>query len=151
MLAPAGTQALRSVQRRLACPPALEYTNVYMYHNAYMDAFQALADRTRRQIVETLRHGEHQVNDIVGATQIHQSGVSRHLRLLLAAGFVQVRPAGQLRLYSLRPEPFRDLGAWLADYQRLWDARLMRFAEALEEKQHVTRVRKKRKGREHDE
>ena len=63
---------------------------------------------------------------------IHQSGVSRHLRLLLAAGFVQVRPAGQLRLYSLRPEPFHDLGAWLADYQRLWDARLTRFAEALE-------------------
>lgn len=117
-----------------------------------MDTFQVLADRTRRQIVETLRHGEQQVNDIVGATQIHQSGVSRHLRLLLAAGFVHVRPAGQLRLYSLRPEPFRDLGEWLAGYQRLWDARLTRFAEALEKKQHAAaRVRKRRKGREHDE
>ena len=116
-----------------------------------MDAFQVLADRTRRQIVETLRDGEQQVNDIVGATQIHQSGVSRHLRLLLAAGFVQVRPAGQLRLYSLRPEPFRDLGAWLADYQRLWDARLTRFAQALERKQHAPgRARRQRKGKEHD-
>lgn len=123
-----------------------------MYRYAYMDAFQVLADRTRRQIVETLRHGEHQVNDIVGATEIHQSGVSRHLRLLLAAGFVQMRPEGQLRLYSLRPEPFRELGTWLSDYQRLWDARLTRFAEALEKKQHAAgRVRKKRKGRPHDE
>lgn len=117
-----------------------------------MDAFQVLADPTRRQIVDTLRHGEHQVNDIVGATEIHQSGVSRHLRLLLAAGFVQVRPAGQLRLYSLRPEPFRDLGAWLSGYQRLWDGRLTRFAQALEKKQHAPgRAPKKRKGREHDE
>jgi DNA-binding transcriptional ArsR family regulator len=121
-----------------------------MYSSAYMDAFQVLADRTRRQIVETLRHGEHQVNDIVESTDIHQSGVSRHLRLLLAAGFVQVRPDRQLRLYSLRPEPFRELGTWLAGYQRLWDARLTRFAEALEKKQVADeRARKKRKGREH--
>jgi DNA-binding transcriptional ArsR family regulator len=121
-----------------------------MYCYAYMDAFQVLADRTRRQIVATLRDGERQVNDIVEATDIHQSGVSRHLRLLLAAGFVQMRPAGQLRLYSLRPEPFRDLGTWLAGYQRLWDARLTRFAEALEKKQLAAgRPRKNRKGREH--
>ena len=115
-----------------------------------MDAFQTLADPTRRRIVATLRRGEHQVNDIVAATDIHQSGVSRHLRLLLAAGFVQVRPEGQLRLYSLRPEPFRELGGWLAGYQRLWDARLTRFAEALERKQlGAVNPGKKRKGRQH--
>jgi DNA-binding transcriptional ArsR family regulator len=123
-----------------------------MYISNYMDVFQVLADHTRRQIVATLRRGEHQVNDIVDATDIHQSGVSRHLRLLLAAGFVQVRPAGQLRLYSLRPEPFRELGSWLASYQRLWDTRLMRFAEALEKKQGTgARPRRNRKGREHGE
>jgi DNA-binding transcriptional ArsR family regulator len=115
-----------------------------------MDAFQALADPTRRQIVETLRRGEHQVNDIVAATDIHQSGVSRHLRLLRAAGFVQVRPDGQLRLYSLRPEPFRELGGWLAGYQRLWNARLTRFAEALEQRQLAARhPGRKRKGKPH--
>jgi DNA-binding transcriptional ArsR family regulator len=117
-----------------------------------MDAFQVLADPTRRQIVETLRDGEHQVNDIVDATDVHQSGVSRHLRLLLAAGFVQMRSDGQLHLYSLRPEPFYDLGTWVAGYQRLWDARLSRFAEALEKRQAAAgRTRKKRKGREHGE
>ena len=98
----------------------------------HMDAFETLADQTRRQIVETLRGGEQQVNDIVDALDIHQSGVSRHLRLLLEAGFVQVRPDGQHRLYSLRPEPFRELEAWITSYQRLWDARLDRFGEALE-------------------
>jgi DNA-binding transcriptional ArsR family regulator len=101
----------------------------------HMDAFQVLADRTRRQIVETLRDGEQQVNDIVNALDIHQSGVSRHLRLLLEAGFVRVRPDGQHRLYSLRPEPFRELEGWLASYQKLWDARLTRFGEALERRQ----------------
>jgi DNA-binding transcriptional ArsR family regulator len=117
-----------------------------------MDAFQVLADPTRRQIVASLRGGEQQVNDIVEATAIHQSGVSRHLRLLKAAGFVQVRPAGQLRLYSLRPEPFRELGSWLFDYQRLWDARLSRFAAALEKKQAADRRpgRKRKAGERHE-
>jgi DNA-binding transcriptional ArsR family regulator len=105
----------------------------------HMDAFQTLADPTRRQIVETLRAGEQQVNGIVEALDIHQSGVSRHLRLLLESGFVQVRPEGQMRLYSLRPEPFRELEAWVASYQQVWDARLTRFGAALEKR----RARKK--------
>jgi DNA-binding transcriptional ArsR family regulator len=131
---------------------SVECTGVYMYYGNYMNAFEMLADPTRRQIVATLRGGEHQVNDIVAATAIHQSGVSRHLRLLKAAGFVQVRPAGQLRMYSLRPEPFRELGTWLADYQRLWDARLSRFAAALEKKQAADRrPRRKGKAGEHHE
>jgi DNA-binding transcriptional ArsR family regulator len=104
-----------------------------------MDAFQTLADPTRRQIVETLRTGEQQVNDIVDALDIHQSGVSRHLRLLLQAGFVQVRPEGQMRLYSLRPEPFRELEAWVASYQQVWDARLTRFGAALEKRRTRTK------------
>jgi DNA-binding transcriptional ArsR family regulator len=119
-----------------------------------MDAFQTLADHTRRQIVETLRGGEQQVNDIVNALDIHQSGVSRHLRLLLKAGFVQVRPAGQLRLYSLRPEPFRELEAWVASYQQVWDARLTRFGAALEKRRAVnatTAQRQRKKGNENDD
>ena len=99
---------------------------------AHMDAFQTLADPTRRQIVETLRTGELQVGDIVERLAIHQSGVSRHLHILLDAGFVQVRPEGQHRLYSLCPEPFRELEAWLASYREVWEARLDRFGAALE-------------------
>jgi DNA-binding transcriptional ArsR family regulator len=99
-----------------------------------MDAFQALADPTRRRIVEVLRGGEQQVNDIVDRAGIHQSGVSRHLKILLESGFVRVRPDGQRRLYALRPEPFRDLDRWLAAYRELWEARLDRFGAALEKR-----------------
>lgn len=100
----------------------------------YIDAFATLADPTRRRIVATLRDGERQVSDIVRQAGIHQSGVSRHLRILHESGFVTVRPDGQRRLYALRPEPFRELEAWLRDYRRLWEARLDRFGAALEER-----------------
>jgi DNA-binding transcriptional ArsR family regulator len=99
-----------------------------------MNAFQTLADPTRRQIVETLRRGEQQVNDIVAVLDIHQSGVSRHLKLLSEAGFVAVRPDGQRRLYSLRPEPFLELQRWTASYEHLWQARLDRVGAALEKR-----------------
>ena len=99
-----------------------------------MNAFETLADETRRQIVELLRRGELPVNDIVDRLRIQQSGVSRHLRILLEAGFVGVRADGQRRLYSLRPEPFRELDLWLASYRELWHERLDRFGKALEQK-----------------
>jgi DNA-binding transcriptional ArsR family regulator len=100
-----------------------------------VDVFAALADPSRRSIVEALRGGERAVNDIVAKVDIHQSGVSRHLRILSQAGFVRVRAAGSQRLYSLRPEPFRELDAWVSGYRGLWEARLDRFAEALAKKQ----------------
>ena len=99
-----------------------------------LDSFQTLADPTRRRIVEALRHGEQQVNDLVAGAGIHQSGVSRHLSILHSAGFVSVRPEGQRRLYSLKPEPFRALDKWLARYRDLWEARLDRLEDALEKK-----------------
>jgi DNA-binding transcriptional ArsR family regulator len=103
-------------------------------------AFEALADPTRRRVVEALRRGERPVGDIVQEAGIHQSGVSRHLRILHEAGFVTMRPDGQRRLYALKPEPFRALDQWLAPYRDLWEARLDRFGAALE-----ARKRKKEK------
>jgi DNA-binding transcriptional ArsR family regulator len=103
-----------------------------------LDTFQTLADPTRRRIVEALCRGEQQVNDIVKQAGVHQSGVSRHLRILHEAGFVSMRPEGQRRLYSLRPDPFRELDKWLAQYRTLWEARLDRLGAALE-KQRKTR------------
>jgi DNA-binding transcriptional ArsR family regulator len=98
-------------------------------------AFQALSDPTRRRVLEALRHGEQPVNDIVSGLAIRQSGVSRHLRILFEAGFVSVRAEGQRRLYSLRPEPFRQVETWLSGYRQIWDARLERFSAALDERQ----------------
>lgn len=100
----------------------------------YIDTFETLADRTRRRIVESLKGGEKPVGEIVKQSGIRQSGVSRHLRILSETGFVSMRPLGQQRLYSLRPEPFRELEAWLAGYRSLWERRLDRFAEALEQR-----------------
>jgi DNA-binding transcriptional ArsR family regulator len=99
-----------------------------------LDTFETLADPTRRRIVAALREGERPVGDLVRQAGIHQSGVSRHLRILHESGFVSVRPDGQRRLYALRPEPFRELEAWLSDYRRLWEARLDRFGAALEQR-----------------
>jgi DNA-binding transcriptional ArsR family regulator len=96
------------------------------------DAFQVLADPTRRRIVEALRDGERQVGEVVEQAGIHQSGVSRHLRILHEAGFVEMRQDGQRHFYALRPEPFRELDDWLAQYRRLWEARLDRLGPALE-------------------
>jgi DNA-binding transcriptional ArsR family regulator len=102
----------------------------------HSNPFETLADPTRRRIVEALRDGERQVGDIVRQAGIHQSGVSRHLRILHDSGFVSVRPDGQRRLYALRPEPFRELETWIADYRRLWEARLDRFGAALEQRRN---------------
>jgi DNA-binding transcriptional ArsR family regulator len=111
----------------------------------HADVFQTLADPTRRRIVEALRGGEQAVNDIVDTVDIHQSGVSRHLRILHEAGFVQVRPEGPKRLYSLSPKPFRELDAWVARYRILWDARLTRFAAELDRRQKARAAKRKEK------
>ena len=104
-----------------------------------LDVFQALADPTRRRIIEALRHGEHQVGDVVAKAGVHQSGVSRHLRILSESGFVSMRPDGQRRLYALKPEPFRELDAWLTQYRDMWEARLDRFEAALAKKKRQDR------------
>jgi DNA-binding transcriptional ArsR family regulator len=102
-----------------------------------LDAFQVIADPVRRRILASLRDGERPVNDVVKELDIHQSGVSRHLRILLATGFVQMRAEGQRRLYSLRADPFRELESWLGAYRELWEARLDRFERALDQKQRA--------------
>ena len=96
--------------------------------------FEVMADPMRRRIVEVLRSGERPVGDVVESLDIHQSGVSRHLRILREAGFVRMRPDGQRHLYSLRPEPFEALDSWLQQFRVLWEKRLDRFGEAVRER-----------------
>lgn len=102
-------------------------------------ALTALADPTRLQIVELLLRGETAVNDLVAEVDIHQSGVSRHLRILTEAGFVQMRPSGQQRLYSLRAERFQELDQWLSRYRQLWETRLDKLGAELERRQQATK------------
>ena len=113
------------------------YALLYIYIYMHVSTLQTLADPTRLHIVEVLRGGERSVNDIVDNVDIDQSGVSRHLRILQQAGFVRARPEGQKRFYSLCPEPFRDLDAWLNQYRQLWEGRLDKFGEALARKREA--------------
>jgi len=96
-------------------------------------AFEVLADPTRLRIVEELRGGERSVGSLVSALGVCQPGVSRHLRILHEAGFVQSRPDAQRRLYSLRQKPFRDLDSWIHHYRDLVEARLDRLGQLVEE------------------
>ncbi len=94
--------------------------------------FQILADPTRRRIVEALRQGERSVGELVELADIGQPGVSRQLAILQDADFVTVRPDGRRRLYSLRPQPFRELSEFVTAYRAIWEPRLDRLAAELE-------------------
>lgn len=122
------------------------HTRWYIYTAVAISAFQMLADPNRMQIVQLLLDSERAVNDLVGRMAIQQSGVSRHLRILEQAGFVQTRAVGTKRMYSLRPERFQELDQWLSQYRQLWSARLDAFGYALETKQK-RRAQKRRRNR----
>ena len=73
------------------------------------------------------------MNDISQRLSLNQPQVSKHLRLLKEAGFVDVQPRAQQRLYVLRPEPLRQIHDWLERYRQIWDARFEALDELLEE------------------
>ncbi|MES2154583.1 MAG: metalloregulator ArsR/SmtB family transcription factor [bacterium] len=91
--------------------------------------FAVLADPTRRRLVEILHDGERSVNGLVAEVRLAQPGVSRHLRILSEARLVRARPDGQRRMYSLRPEPLRELEAWVRRYAHAERERLERLAD----------------------
>ena len=80
-------------------------------------ALEAIADPTRRRILDAVRGGERSVTELVDAVGMHQPGVSRHLKVLRDAGLVEVRRDAQRRLYRLRVEPLRELDEWLEPYR----------------------------------
>lgn len=99
----------------------------------------ALAEPNRLHIVELLRDGPRPVGEIAGRLGLRQPQVSKHLRVLSAAGVVAVRPVAQQRIYQLRPEPFRELEAWLESYRHVWDTRLDRLETYLRAAQDAQR------------
>jgi DNA-binding transcriptional ArsR family regulator len=89
-----------------------------------MAIIDVLAEPNRRRILDLLRAGERPVGDLVGALDVSQPTVSKHLRVLRDAGLVDVRPSAQQRVYRLRAEPLREIDEWLAPYRALWADRL---------------------------
>ncbi len=100
-----------------------------------MTIFEALADPTRRRILDLLRERPHLVGELVDQLKISQPLMSKHLRVLREVGLVQVRQDAQRRWYELRPEPLAEVDAWLTAYRHLWEARLDRLDGYLKELQ----------------
>jgi DNA-binding transcriptional ArsR family regulator len=87
-------------------------------------ALRALADESRRTMLETLSHGPATVGELAALLPIARPGVSRHLRVLREAGLVEVRQQAQRRVYSLRAQPLAEIDEWLGRYRALWEQRL---------------------------
>ncbi|MNO20806.1 Transcriptional repressor SdpR [compost metagenome] len=85
--------------------------------------FSALAEPTRLRIVEILKDGPMSVGDIAERLGLRQPQASKHLRVLLEAGLVEVEAAANRRNYRLRTEPLQALDAWLEAYRRIWNER----------------------------
>jgi DNA-binding transcriptional ArsR family regulator len=98
------------------------------------DAFNAVAEPRRRQILDLLARGERPVNDVVEALGMTQPQVSKHLRVLREVGLVSVRGSGQQRLYKLNAEPLKSIHDWVRTYEPFWDHQLDRIKERAERK-----------------
>ena len=98
-----------------------------------MTAYSALADPSRREILDLLRSGERSVNELVERLRLSQPGVSKHLKSLREAGLVEVRPEGKRRWYGLRAEPLAEVAEWLEPYRQHWSERLDALERHLED------------------
>ena len=102
--------------------------------------FELLAEPNRRRILDLLRDGERPVGELVDRLSMSQPAVSKHLRVLRDAGLVDVRVDAQRRLYRLRPEPLREIDAWIAPYRQLWEDRLARLERHLQKTARHERI-----------
>jgi DNA-binding transcriptional ArsR family regulator len=87
------------------------------------DAFNAVAEPRRRQILDVLARGEQPVSDLVAALGVAQPQVSKHLRVLREVGAVEVRDEGRRRLYRLNGEALKPIHDWVSGFERTWTER----------------------------
>jgi DNA-binding transcriptional ArsR family regulator len=97
------------------------------------DAFNAVAEPRRRQILDALADGELPVNDLVASTRLSQPQVSKHLKVLREVGLVDVREQGRQRFYSVHGPALKPIHDWIRNYERMWNKRLDALDEVLEE------------------
>jgi DNA-binding transcriptional ArsR family regulator len=97
------------------------------------DAFNAVAEPRRRQILELLAAGELSVNELAAALDLVQPLVSKHLRVLREVGLVEAREEGRQRLYRLNADPLRPIHAWVSNFEELWSERFDRMDTVLAE------------------
>jgi len=97
------------------------------------DAFNAVAEPRRRQILDVLARGEAPVNDLVARLDLAQPQVSKHLRVLREVGLVEVRDAGRQRMYRLNGRSLKPIHDWVTNYERLWSERFEQLDVLLDE------------------
>ena len=97
------------------------------------DAFNAVAEPRRRDILDALAGGERAVNELVAELGLAQPQVSKHLRVLRDVGLVEVREEGRHRLYRLNGRSLRPIHDWVKGYEQLWNDRFEQLDEVLEE------------------
>jgi DNA-binding transcriptional ArsR family regulator len=110
-----------------------------------MEIFTALADPTRRRIVELLSHGECAAGEIVEAFDVSGPAISQHLKVLREAALVQVRIEGQRRIYQLNPQGLSEMDAWLNDVRRFWAPRLDALERELLKPERKPRAKRSRR------
>jgi DNA-binding transcriptional ArsR family regulator len=97
------------------------------------DAFNAVAEPRRRQILDVLAGGERPVNDLVTALGLAQPLVSKHLRVLREVGLVDTRDVGRQRIYRLHGHPLKPIHDWVKNYEESWSERFGRLDVVLDE------------------
>ncbi|HLN41366.1 MAG TPA: metalloregulator ArsR/SmtB family transcription factor [Acidimicrobiales bacterium] len=97
------------------------------------DAFNAVAEPRRRQILDVLSGGERPVNELVALLDLAQPQVSKHLRVLREVGLVDVRDEGRQRMYRVNGHPLKPIHDWVKNYERSWSQRFDRLDVVLEE------------------
>jgi DNA-binding transcriptional ArsR family regulator len=104
------------------------------YTKSMESVFEIIAEPNRRAILSLLVSSQHSVGEIESQLRMTQPTVSKHLRVLREAGFVESTVDAQRRLYRLKPDPFQELDVWLAQFRRFWSAHV----DALE--RHLDRM-----------
>jgi DNA-binding transcriptional ArsR family regulator len=102
-------------------------------HKPSEAVFRAIADPTRRRILGLLRGRAHTVSEIAGNFRTSRPAISRHLRVLRAAGLVATKNEGTARICRLNAAPLRAVDSWLGDYQELWGESLRNLKRYIEE------------------
>lgn len=97
--------------------------------------FRAVADPTRRQILDLLRRGQRTVGDLAGNFETSRPAISKHLRLLRSAGLVVTRKRGTASVCTLNPKPLKSINRWLHNYEALWGQSLRKLKQYVEEEQ----------------
>jgi DNA-binding transcriptional ArsR family regulator len=119
-----------------------------MEYTRYVESvFKIIAEPNRRAILSLLASSQQSVGAIERQLRMSQPTVSKHLRVLREAGFVEATVDAQRRLYRLKPERFQEVDAWLAPFRRFWSARLDALERHLDRMDQPTRTKRKTRRR----